>query len=508
VLRPSRRLIIGTLIVAFWAAIMGHLTYREVVVPRLYQVEGVERPRVEQDLWMGIYVGDDFVGFINSHTNPADRDGVPGYYLGARARLKMAMLGRESDLAIDGTAWLSEAQGLQDFNFSVGSSGHEMKVRGEVADGVLLAELETAGETLPFRFPVGNALRIGGGMAMPNLDFPDLDVGDEAFVETFDPTTMSMGRAKISCIAKEPIQVGDRIVDARIFLTTLGGVSTRAWVSPDGEVVKAQTPFGFTLRKISPEEALTPIAPTEQASLIRTMAVRAQGGPPPPEPERLTIQVHGVPGTHAIPQADTQRQEGNFWILTRPVAPGPSEPDTPLPPDQAADALGSDAFITADHERIRAQAAEIVGDAATHWDKALRIHDWVYAELEKVAVLSVPSALEVLRVREGDCNEHTILFVALARAAGVPAKAAIGLVWSEALDAFGYHAWPEVHAGGRWIPMDPTFGQPLADATHLKLLEGGIDRWTQLLPYIGQIEIDLVPEDTAQGRARGDRAAP
>ncbi len=44
--------------------------------------------------------------------------------------------------------------------------------------------------------------------------------------------------------------------------------------------------------------------------------------------------------------------------------------------------------------------------------------------------LSIPSALEVLEQRAGDCNEHTVLFTALARAAGIPCRVATGLAWS------------------------------------------------------------------------------
>jgi hypothetical protein len=40
--------------------------------------------------------------------------------------------------------------------------------------------------------------------------------------------------------------------------------------------------------------------------------------------------------------------------------------------------------------------------------------------------------------------------------------------------------------------MDPTFGQMLADATHIKLLNGGIDKWSQLLPFIGQLRIEVL----------------
>ena len=97
--------------------------------------------------------------------------------------------------------------------------------------------------------------------------------------------------------------------------------------------------------------------------------------------------------------------------------------------------------------------------------------------------------MPLLEQRRGDCNEHAVLYTALARAAGIPTRIAIGLVWSDELGGFYYHAWPEVHVDGSWRWIDPTLGQEVADATHIKLLEGGIESWPQLLPFLGKLEV-------------------
>ena len=84
----------------------------------------------------------------------------------------------------------------------------------------------------------------------------------------------------------------------------------------------------------------------------------------------------------------------------------------------------------------------------------------------------------------GDCNEHTYLFVALARSVGIPAQIRIGLVFSRG--AFYYHAWPSVWVG-EWLEMDPTLEQPVVDATHLALLEGELDKQLELMKVIGRL---------------------
>ncbi len=118
----------------------------------------------------------------------------------------------------------------------------------------------------------------------------------------------------------------------------------------------------------------------------------------------------------------------------------------------------------------------MVAGALSPREQAERLVRGVNGLLDKTPTISVPSAREVLRTRVGDCNEHTALYVALARAVGIPTRINVGLAW--VLGAFYYHAWPEVYleepdGRGLWLPVDPTFNQFPADATHVRLLRGG-----------------------------------
>ncbi|MFC1661286.1 transglutaminase-like domain-containing protein, partial [Gemmatimonadota bacterium] len=110
---------------------------------------------------------------------------------------------------------------------------------------------------------------------------------------------------------------------------------------------------------------------------------------------------------------------------------------------------------------------------------------------------SVPSAVQVLESGAGDCNEHTVLYVALARALGLPARTAVGLVYLD--NAFFYHAWPEVWLG-QWVAVDPTFGQYPADAAHLRFVVGGLAQQVDILRLIGRLDIEVIrPDATAPG---------
>jgi transglutaminase-like putative cysteine protease len=120
---------------------------------------------------------------------------------------------------------------------------------------------------------------------------------------------------------------------------------------------------------------------------------------------------------------------------------------------------------------------------------AERINRWVYDSLEKRITVGVPSALATLHSRRGDCNEHAQLYVALARAAGIPARVAAGLAFLDG--KFYYHAWPEIWLE-QWVAVDPTFGQFPADASHLRFSIGGLGKQAELLRLMGALRIDVL----------------
>ena len=112
------------------------------------------------------------------------------------------------------------------------------------------------------------------------------------------------------------------------------------------------------------------------------------------------------------------------------------------------------------------------------------------------------TAVDVLRERRAECQGHAYLFAALARAAGIPTRVVNGLVYSAEHGGFLYHTWNEAWIAGRgWRPVDATFGQPYADATHLKLIEG--EQTGDLVPLVGLVgRLRVVSLSASSGAAR------
>ena len=168
------------------------------------------------------------------------------------------------------------------------------------------------------------------------------------------------------------------------------------------------------------------------------------------------------------------------------------DPDFSLPyklMDMRAE-LEAEPLIQSDDPRIQREARQAVG----RWLRdpkaaASRLTTRVDRMLAKSVTFSVPSALQVLESRQGDCNEHTVLYVAMARALGLPARTAVGLVYLNG--SFFYHAWPEVWLG-EWVAVDPTFGQYPADASHIRFVIGGLAQQVEIIRLIGRLNIEVI----------------
>jgi transglutaminase-like putative cysteine protease len=164
----------------------------------------------------------------------------------------------------------------------------------------------------------------------------------------------------------------------------------------------------------------------------------------------------------------------------------------------------SEPLIQSASPKIRTLARQIAGTSRNPTEVARRINQWVYDSIAPRTTFGVPSALQVLANRSGDCNEHTQLFVAIARASGIPARIASGLAYVDG--KFYYHAWPEVLLGD-WVPVDPTFGQFPADASHLRFVIGGLTRQTELLRLMGNLQIDVLAVNGTRVSSTSRRAA-
>jgi len=133
----------------------------------------------------------------------------------------------------------------------------------------------------------------------------------------------------------------------------------------------------------------------------------------------------------------------------------PADARAPIPVTDPAFAvdLESTALMPCDHVDVVTATKREVGDARDARTAAARIAAFVYRLRKQSPDVGEATALEILASMRGDCSEHATLFVAMCRAAGVPARKCSGYVCVG--EQWGAHAWAEIWVGA-WMGVDPT----------------------------------------------------
>jgi len=265
------------------------------------------------------------------------------------------------------------------------------------------------------------------------------------------------------------------------------------WVDPDGHVLRELETGSMEMVATNQEDALNvPEVKVGEVDILNALAVPCDGKiENPRQATDITVQIDGIDGKLFDLNDDVQTVISTDPLILR-IHTGQVNKSSL---GDATRFLSAEPFIQSTDPRIVSAALDIVGSEESPAVKAQLLGDWVFKNVEKDYSVSLPSAVDVLTVRKGDCNEHTALYTALARAVALPTKICIGIVYKDGL--FYYHAWPAVHLDG-WKEIDPTFGQDTADATHIKLLEGGFERQADLMRIVGKIKIKLIENSSGK----------
>jgi transglutaminase-like putative cysteine protease len=450
--------------------------------------------------WRGVYYRGEKMGFTVSQTIRTDE----GFELQEDARLVMNLFGSTSTTTIHTTAWVDRDFALKSFQFSLDPGTGPIQVRGAVnAPGSnpeggqrLTIAITSGGQTRTEERRLAEAPVITLNLSRL-LATRGFEAGSRHQWTIFDPATLTNAPVNIRIGEREVVRTRDGIIPAFRVDMAFQGLTTTSWVTDTGDVVREESPMGLMTLRESPEDAQGLAVPNRvQQDLLRMSAVVPEMRRRIDEPRdvrRMVLRLEGADVTGPDLDGDGQSVDGSTIEIRDPrtLQPGPADAG-------AAAYLPPEPFLESDAPEIIAEMNVALKGVTGARARAERLTRYVNALLDKKPTVSLPSAREVLRTKVGDCNEHTALYVAMARAAGIPARIAVGLVFVRGVHgAFYYHAWPEVYLDegngrGMWLPVDPTLNQFPADGTHLRLVRGGLDKQAAILPLMGSLRITVV----------------
>ena len=399
------------------------------------------------------------------------------------------------------------------------ASDEEMRVHGDAIKGKMKLIMETGGkakqeQTIPWGKDVRGPYAAEQSMARKPMEegetrafkmyIPDLNrvvdftfkAGPTAEIALGDGSKRSLRKVvQTASLDGKPQQVLDAVL----------------WVDSGGQVLKLETDMmgGIVMYRTTKEGATSPM-PRGNARFDEIRNTIIAIGKIIPDPRRTRYVQYRLTLKDGDP-AEVFPTDGRQTIQPGPdknslilnvVTAGPAD-GTPGPAEVDPKYTRSNGIVTSDDSRVKSLTARAVGDAKTPWDKAVKIEHWVFENIrDKNFAIAFAPANEVARNLTGDCSEHAVLAAAMSRAAGIPSRVAVGLLYvdneKQRLKGFGYHVWHEVYVNQRWVALDSSWDQSSVDATHIKLgdtsLEG-VAPFEAFLPIArvqGKLEIDPI----------------
>jgi hypothetical protein len=520
-MRPKLRRLLAGGILLFWLGTVGWHVRREYGQPEMVRLAESALSLAPGVSFYTLSMGGRTVGLATSRL-----DTLPdGFVLEDLLTLELPALGQTGMAVARTQVNLSPGLVMRDFAFSLDSEVGRYEATGMVeGDTLLRVSLDAGGSSqtvshrlsqppifasiLPIRVALGEGLEIG-----TRLRFP-----------VFDPSSLSTRSVEVRVVEHDTILVPDSAaldpgsgrwspahydsIPSWRIAEVFGGVQIESWVDADGRIVKASSPLGFSMEKTeyelarqAQEDARGMAGSPVDEDVILSTAI--QSNMDLGEVERhgeLRFVLSGVDLEGFELEGGRQSLRGDTLIVRQEVwsALEPGYDELPYPSMDLREFLQPEPLIQSDDEQVIEAAERMV-----RWRRRGSNDPLVVAErltmglnlgLEKRITFSIPNAVQVLESGKGDCNEHTVLFVAMARALGLPARTAVGLVYLN--DAFFYHAWPEVWLG-QWVAVDPTFGQYPADAAHLRFVTGGLAQQVEIVRLIGNLDIEVVLPEAA-----------
>jgi hypothetical protein len=514
--KGSGRALTGTAIIFAWLAGLGMLVRREYFRPHIDRLAEAALRVQPGAVFYAVMQGDQQVGFASSTIDTSTSVIEQREYLVA----DVAIGGRIRRTTARTNVTLTRTLRVRAFDVSVEGDSSPRRIRGEVLGDSLVHVVTGDGSASDTQRVV-----INGPILLPTLaplavvleDEPS--VGKSYVLPLLDPGAAALRDVRIDVRAESLFVVND----SSVFDSTAGRwrgvtpIQTRAWqiasqsgggvngwVDEQGRLV-ASNQLGFRLRRlpyevafenwrIDNERTVVTASPVPSNRKVLDISPIAAGKRLRSNFAEMRVRLSGVQGRGFDLAGTRQQFSGDTLTVVREDVTQLAARYMAIESSQMRlrglnNQLRAEPFLEVDHPEIQALAQRLSGGSREPRGIVQRINAWVHDSVANDISTGIPSALRVLHSRRGDSNEHAQLFVALARAAGVPARAASGLVYIDG--RFYYHAWAEVLLRG-WVAVDPTFGQMPADAAHLRFVIGGLGQQGDLLRVLGALNIDVL----------------
>lgn len=382
----------------------------------------------------------------------------------------------------------------------------EKKIEGEIKDGTVQIKTTLNGNTTESEVEIPENTILSSVYSFYLLSKNKLKIGEKLNYRIFDLDLLKPVKTEVNVKAEEHITFQSDEFPVYVIeekRDMVGGLTLRNWITSEGTIYRTSTNLMGLSLTVTKTDKRTALGLVEDVDLVMKTRIVPTGKKPKRGASRLEVNLQLTKGNLKDTIIIDSRQKlqlnskrtGKLSILKQKINAKECL-KLPFHDPELTDFLSTTVFVETDHPDIRAKATELIEGEDNSWRAAKKLCNWVDKTIhDKDLSGGYNSALSTLNSSVGDCTEHTVLFIALARSVGIPARICSGLVYVD--KAFYFHFWPEVYVG-TWIQMDPTLGQTIADANHIQLVGSTVESDTMfelaegVFRTVNQLKIEIL----------------
>jgi hypothetical protein len=436
-----------------------------------------------QELWTGVVFNGQKVGFTHLELRPAE-DASERFEIHSEAAIRLRFLGVDKRVNLRALDRVRPDLTLEHFSYRYELDGSLLEVEGNADAQAIRFAVLASGAREARHIALEHGVYPASAIALlPALR--GLALAREYRYTVFQGETQTLATVAQAVLGWEssPLFAGS----AFKLRSQVDDLESTTWIAPDGRPLLELSLNGVLVSALEDAQTarrdLVAASLNKQDALLDFSLLRTAPIEDARRVSRLAIVLDNVPARLDVPSDPAQRCERTDnrvqCTIDRSRGGGALDQATRqryLRPSIAVSSLDGEIVALA-----RTLSASADGPEA----RLENIVRWMDANVAKEAVDAF-TAIEVLRAGRAECQGHAYLLAALARAMGLPARVVNGIAYSPEHGGFLYHSWNEVWLPEQgWRAVDATFGQPIADATHVKLIEG--ERPAELLPLVGMV---------------------
>ncbi len=357
-----------------------------------------------QETWSGIYVKGKKSGYSVIGIRQIDN----GYAISEKVEIAFKAMNSYQKIITSANINTNKDFLMKSFTYQLQSEAANLTVEGKLINSNLHIKTSSPSNKQEITLPLKSHPFLSANI-IPYLFKKGFKENTRYRLSIFDPSTLSIDEIGVALVEKDKKKIGNRIEDIYHLKGIYKGMAMHTWIDKNGRTIREDSPMGMTIIQEPKEMALREPKEEELIDIIDVTAITPNIEiKEPSNVKYLKARLSGVDLKGFKMDDERQKLSGDTIEIKSENINNIKAESLPVNKKGIEVYLEPTLFIQSNDKEIISFAKKIIRDEKNSLRAARMINDWVYKNIEKRPIVSIPNARDVLKMRAGDCNERAV----------------------------------------------------------------------------------------------------